>query len=107
MKRIIRSTLASLSVFTVALAAWGASGYSSGIPAKAWAGFTGGDVYVTGLPNTASCSSSTIRFSSSWTDAESIERLATAALLSGKTLECYVDGCTGTYQKGFDCKLVR
>jgi hypothetical protein len=104
-KTTIKAALAALAISATSVAAWAASGYPQGTPTAVWAGFSNKSVYVMGLSNTAQCSSSTIHFNPSWTDADKIERLATAALLSGRNLECYVNGCSGSYQKGYDCKL--
>lgn len=104
-KRSIRTVLAALAISTISVAAWAASGYATGNPTVVWVGFADKSVYVGGLPNKASCTNATIQFSPSWTDADKIDDLATAAFLSGKKLDCYVNGCNGSYQKGYDCKL--
>lgn len=104
-KNIVRASLVAISVITTSVAAWAASGWTSATPTQVWVGFTDKSVFVTGLSNKASCSNATTQFSPSWTDADKIESVAIAAFLSGKTLNCYVNGCSGNFQKGFDCKL--
>ena len=95
-----------LAISLVSIVAYAAEGWTSWSTVdEVWGGYSDGDIYVRGLSNTAGCSSSDIKFESSYADTASIQSLATAALLSGKDFKCYVSGCSGSYQKGYRCKL--
>ncbi len=103
-RRLIVGSL-SLVVSAFSFVAYAAS-TSWGNVTEVRAGYSDGKVSVVGLNNAASCSSSTIDFLPSSSNPDAVQRLATAALLSGKELKCSVDGCTSAGgQNGKSCWL--
>jgi hypothetical protein len=72
---------------------------------EVWAGYTSGYVFVRGPSNAAGCSNPLIKFSSTTSDPDRIQQVAIAAYMSGKKLDCVVDGCDGNYQLGKQCVL--
>lgn len=81
-----------------------------GTVTKVFAGYTDGSVYVSGLEKkNPNCSSSTIQFRTTESDPAKIQKLALAAMLSGKQLTCQVDDnvCTANnkYQLGYQCSI--
>jgi hypothetical protein len=83
-----------------AAAVWTTAGKVTGI----YTGY-GFRVEVHGLQNAAACTNPAIAFESGWANVEQIQDIATAAMLSGRNLRCYVDGCVGGFQKGLICNL--
>jgi hypothetical protein len=84
----------------IAAAVWTTPGKVTGI----YTGY-GNRVEVHGLQNAAACTNGAVAFESTWANVGQIQDIATAALLSGRNLRCYVDGCVGGYQKGLICNL--
>jgi len=93
--------LASLTWSVVAMAA----STSWGQVTEVRAGYADGHVGIKGLAKVANCDSDTIEFYTSDSNPEAVQSIATAALLSGRELKCYVNGCAGSVQRGVSCWL--
>ena len=102
MRFAIAASIVAIASTAVAAPTWtGAATVTS-----VYAGKVSKAVMVVGLPNVAGCTVSDINFDPASADANQVLTLATSALLSGKKLNCHVDGCvSGTWQKGLFCKL--
>jgi hypothetical protein len=84
-----------------ATAVWTASAKVTGI----YTGYGQQRVEIVGLQNVAACTNANVAFEQSWADTPKILSIGTAALLSGRKVACYVDGCVGGFQKGLICLL--
>ena len=77
-------------------------------PTGVYGGYTSGAVYIQGAQNFGACSKGTmIEFLPANGDPQKVLPLATAAFLSGKRIQCSVNGCNASgYQIGSSCQLV-
>ena len=106
MKRKITVLFVVVAVSLVSLVAYAADWSEPGYVNRVTAGYDDGDVYVMGLENMTGCTYASIKFETSYANTKEIQALATAALISGKRLACYISSsCNGGYQKGYSCRL--
>lgn len=68
-------------------------------------GHTDSKIYIYGAANVQSCSVATLLATTSNSNVEQIKDLATAAFLSGRKLNCNINGCEGSYQRVTACEL--
>jgi hypothetical protein len=104
-KGMIAGALVAAATLSVGLAVAASVWTGPALVQDVYSGYTGQDVYVTGPMNKAQCAYATIRFRGSDSDPELVQKMAVAAMLAGKKLDCVVNGCIGGYQSGRQCRI--
>jgi hypothetical protein len=101
--------LVLLGVSGITGPAFASTGDSTRVPTGVSVGYTDGAVLITGFPNNVGCQSADLVFLPANGDVAKIYALANAAILSGRSLTCWLGPCTSwlgaTRQKGSYCTL--
>lgn len=98
---LLTFSLVAIATQADAAAVWTTSAKVTGI----FTGYGQQRVEIAGLQNVAACTNANVAFEQTWSDTPKILSIGTAALLSGRKMACYVDGCINGFQKGLICNL--
>jgi hypothetical protein len=95
------------TIFLFSLSVVHAASWTNPItPLQCFAGYSDGKVIITGFDQSQGCESSAVVFDASNSDPDHILSMCLTTFSSGKKILCFVDGCSGSYQKGSACQTI-